>query len=162
MHPAKSENATSKRAPRLGAALVGASVLFGSHAARATPDFPAVVVKTLGLPGVTIDPPQGCTLCHATDSGGTALRPFGTLILQDGAQPYAETTLEQALAQVGKDEPGLIADIQAGKDPNDDQAATTLPTPQYGCAAARGTPGGASIVWASILATLAFVRRRRR
>jgi hypothetical protein len=143
--------------------LLAVALLFTwARSAGATPEFPGIVVQTLDLSGITIDPPLGCTLCHATDSGGTALRPFGTLLQQYGTQPYEDSTLEQALAQVGQNEPQLIADIKAGRDPNDDDSATALPTPSYGCAlGSPSSPGGAAPLVA-FTSLLAFALRRRR
>jgi hypothetical protein len=137
--------------------LVAAALLVTGRSARATPDFPQVVVRTLALPGITIDPPQGCTLCHTTDAGGTALRPFGALVLQDGAQPYEEATLEQALGQIQHDDPQLVADIQAGKDPNDDTGSAARPTPTYGCAFGGPLRGGAA-PWAGAIVLLTVLR----
>jgi hypothetical protein len=134
-----------------------------SVAARATPEFPGVVEQTLGLTKIEIDPPQGCTLCHATDAGGTALRTFGELLQQYGTQPYQDSTLVAALAEVGQKEPQLIADIKAGNDPNDDPQASALPTPEYGCAASRaGAPELSGWLLAVTALTGMELRRRRR
>jgi MYXO-CTERM domain-containing protein len=138
-------------------------LLFGSpRVARATPDFPGVVVSTLGLSGITIDPPQGCTLCHTTNLGGTSLRPFGELLLQDGTQPYNESSLKQALAELMASDPKLTEDIKEGRDPNDDVSTGTVYTPEYGCSVAGGggPPFGA---WPTLIAAgLLFARRRSR
>jgi hypothetical protein len=152
----------SRRA-RLRVAAFGAVLLSLAWAgvARATPDFPAVVVKTFDLPAIQIDPPQGCELCHTSDSGGTSLRPFGALLLQYGVQPYEETTLEQALGEVEQNEPQLVADIKAGRDPNDDTGSADVHTPEYGCAAA-GAPAHGRLAWLAALAPLALTLRRRR
>ena len=138
-----------------------AAVLTWGGVAAATPEFPDVVVKTLGLSEITVDPPQGCTLCHTTDSGGTSLRPFGALVQQNGVQPYEDATLEQALGALEQTEPALIADIRAGRDPNDDQSATALPTPQYGCAVARA-PSSESAGWSLPFLALGSVLGARR
>jgi hypothetical protein len=123
----------------MAAAVAALVVCAWPGAARATPDFPAAVVQDLGLPGITIDAPQGCTLCHTTDAGGTSLKEFGHLLQQDGLQPYDEPSLAQALAQVGGEEPQLIDDIRAGIDPSADAASTgNVHTPEYGCGVARG------------------------
>jgi hypothetical protein len=104
----------------------------------ATPEFPAAVVQDLGLPGITIDPPNGCTLCHATDAGGTSLKPFGQLLQQYGVTPYDVGSLQQALSEVEQNEPQLIDDIRAGHDPSSD-ARASVHSPEYGC----GVTGGA-------------------
>jgi hypothetical protein len=128
----------------MAAAFAGLLVCVWPAAARATPDFPAAVVQDLGLPGITVDAPQGCTLCHTTDAGGTSLKEFGHLLQQDGLQPYDEPSLAQALAQVGQEEPQLIDDIRTGVDPSADAANTgNVHTPEYGCAVARLGAGGA-------------------
>jgi hypothetical protein len=144
-------------------ALGSACALSWSGASSATPDFPQVVVQDLSLPGITIDPPQGCTLCHPTDAGGTSLSPFGTLVRQDGAAPYDENSLRMALAQIELDEPKLIDDIKAGRDPNtDSSAAGVVHAPEYGCGLARSrstSPFSIAAVAASGL--LVAVRRGR-
>jgi hypothetical protein len=140
-----------------------------SATATATPDFPAAVVQDLGLPGITIDPPQGCTLCHTTDSGGTSVKPFGSLLLQDGVQPYDEPSLAQALTQIEQDEPQLIEDIRGGLDPSDDASiAGNVHSPEYGCSVAqlggssgRGRPR-VSFTVAALLLAAAWVARLRR
>jgi hypothetical protein len=144
--------------------LVGLLLTLASGTASATPEFPGVVEQTLGLTSITVDPPQGCTLCHTTDSGGTALRTFGALVQQYGAQPYQDDTLKGALAAIEEREPQFIADIKAGRDPNDDQTASSIPTPSYGCAASPLRPRGADgwILALAALAALARIRVRRR
>ena len=130
--------------------------------ARATPDFPMVVQKELELPAITVDPPNGCTLCHTTDVGGSSLRAFGSLMQQYGAQPYDEGSLKQALGAAAQNEPQLIADIKAGKDPNDDSSAGSAHTPEYGCAA--GGQGSAAGAWGGLALALgvSFAWRKRR
>jgi hypothetical protein len=145
------------------AALVVGLVLAWATTCSATPDFPAVVVRALSLPGITFDPPQGCTLCHPTDAGGTSLSPFGALVRQDGASPYDESSLEQALAQVELDEPQLIDDIKAGRDPSADTGAANVHSPEYGCALGRG-PAPEPLTMAGIVsvALLGSMARRAR
>jgi hypothetical protein len=146
---------------RCAAALAALATLAWPRAAAATPDFPAAVEQDLALPSITVDPPRGCTLCHPTDSGGTELKAFGHLLQQYGAQPYDTASLKQALAQVAIDEPQLVADIKAGRDPSSD--TTTVHTPEYGCSSA--TPGAAprqATPWPPALALLALLARFRR
>jgi hypothetical protein len=142
------------------AALLGLALTWGGTA-RATPDFPAVVVKALGLPGITVDPPQGCTLCHSTDSGGTSLRSFGTLLQQYGVQPYEESTVGPALAQVQQSDPQLIDDIKAGRDPNDDTGSANVHSPEYGCVASRAR-GSRGVAWVAALGLFCAVLGLRR
>jgi hypothetical protein len=158
---------SSARARRLAVALLVGGALAWSSVAQATPEFPGVVVQTLGLTKLEIDAPQGCTLCHTSDSGGTSLRTFGQLVQQYGAQPYQDSTLEGALAAVEVKEPALIDDIKAGRDPNDDPTTSSIPTPGYGCST---TGAVARSPWWPGLALAAFAwarsarggRRRRR
>jgi MYXO-CTERM domain-containing protein len=160
---ARAGHAGHARRRLLAPSLLVAGLVAWGEPAGATPEFPGIVVQTLGLPGITIDPPNGCTLCHASDSGGTALRPFGLLVQQDGAQPYEDATLEAALGQIDQDQPELIADIKAGHDPNDDPSVSALPTtPQYGCSSSggRGSTGWGAASFA--VASLVALRRRRR
>jgi hypothetical protein len=152
---------------RIGvAALIVGLALSWAATCSATPDFPAVVVRALSLPGITFDPPQGCTLCHPTDAGGTSLSTFGALVRQDGASPYNETSLEQALTQIELDEPRLIDDIKAGRDPSADTSAANVHSPEYGCALGRGPAPEplaiAGIVSAALLGSLTRRARSRR
>ena len=141
--------------------LLAVSVTWGAPA-LATPEFPGIVEQTLGLTKIEIDPPQGCTLCHTTDSGGTSLRPFGLLLQQDGAQPYQDSTLEAALGAVAQGEPQLIEDIKAGVDPNDDPGISSTPTPSYGCSASRAAPTRSlALSLVAVAVTLVGWRRRR-
>jgi MYXO-CTERM domain-containing protein len=154
-----------KSGTRFVAAVLAASIALVSHRASATEDFPGVVRDTLSLQAITIDPPQGCRLCHETDEGGPALRPFGQLMQQYGVKPYDESSLKIALAQLNLDEPHLIDDIRAGRDPNDDTSgAANLHTPQYGCATAPRDDGSATAAALAALSMLlaAAIRRRRR
>jgi hypothetical protein len=129
--------------------------------ARATPDFPGAVVSDLMLPGITIDAPMGCTLCHTSDLGGTTLKPFGTLLQADGLAPYNLTSLHDALAQIATEQPKLIADIKAGIDPSPDVAG--IVAPEYGCSLTRaGAPPSWIVAGALAGTALVFAGRRRR
>jgi hypothetical protein len=134
-------------------------VITGTSSARATPDFPGVVVDALGLPGITVDPPMGCKLCHPTDAGGTSLQPFGQLLQQYGAQANDEASLRAALALVEQNDPQLIADIKEGRDPNLD--AGNVHTPQYGCGVARRNTAGSLPPIAALAAILLLGAMRR-
>jgi hypothetical protein len=140
--------------------IVVALVITGTSSARATPDFPHVVVEDLGLPGITVDPPMGCKLCHPTDGGGSSLQPFGQLLQQYGAQANDENSLRQALSRVEQNDPQLIADIEDGRDPNLD--AGDVHTPQYGCALTGGRTAGSLPSMAALVAILLLAAMRRR
>ena len=148
--------------------LAVAATTLAPRDARATPDFPMVVQQELELTVITVDPPNGCTLCHTTDVGGSSLRAFGSLLQQYGAQPYDEGSLKQALGEAAQNEPQLIADIKAGKDPNDDSSAGSAHTPEYGCVAGgreagrRGTDASAWELLALALGVSVAWRKRRR
>jgi hypothetical protein len=143
------------------ATLVAGSTLTWAATSSATPDFPAVVAQYLSLPSLAIDPPQGCKLCHPTDAGGTSLSPFGTLVLQDGAVPYDESSLRNALAQIELDDPQLIDDIKAGRDPNSDPNAGNVHAPQYGCGLAQKAEPTPWVIAAAVALALGASARRR-
>ena len=158
-------SAATKRSRRrtrgaLVAVVLGLAIT-GTSKARATPDFPQAVVDDLGLPGITIDPPQGCKLCHPTDAGGTSLQPFGELLQQYGVQPYDEGSLKEALSEVQQNEPQLVADIEDGRDPNQDPEAANLHSPQYGCAL-EGGPMARSFSSMATFVAIALLRSMRR
>jgi uncharacterized protein (TIGR03382 family) len=143
-----------------GAALAGGLLLWPAKA-RATPDFPAAVEQDLMLSRITIDPPNGCTLCHPTDAGGTTLKPFGNLLQQYGVVPYNTASLAAALGEVEMNQPQLIADIKAGRDPSPD--INNVPTPEYGCAVTQSREGsGPGAAWCVSVALFAVGRARRR
>src|SRR6266446_5698827 len=88
----------------------------------ATPNFPGVIQRQLGLAA----PPQ-CTICHATDAGGagTVVQPFGVYLRSRGLRPFDESSLRNALlAAAGEHHSSNssgISDIdalKAGEDPN--------------------------------------------
>jgi hypothetical protein len=129
--------------------------------AFATPEFPDAVAKDLGLSSITVDPPQGCMLCHPTDAGGTSLRPFGKLLQQYGLVPYNESSLKQALLALEQNEPQLVDDIRAGRDPNEDPRAAIVHAPAYGCAVVPlGVPAG--LAPGALLLVLGLLVLRRR
>jgi len=119
---------------RLSIAVFSIATLWTASAA-ATPTFPGDVVAQLDLSTVTIDPPQGCKLCHINEAGGDPLTIFGGLLKSFGAVAYSDASLRAALADVQSNYPQLIADIQQGVDPNTDPTIGSRPTPEYGCAA---------------------------
>lgn len=110
----------------------------------ATPNFPGAIQRELILQA-----PPRCTICHATDSGGTGtvVRPFGVFLRSRGLQPFDEDSLRNALsADSGEHHSssgeGLsdIAALKAGQDPNGSAGETGL-TPEFGCSSSSsGTP----------------------
>jgi hypothetical protein len=151
------------------------AVLWAADAA-AHPGYPAVVESTLSLSAI-FDPSGnngGCYLCHTSTSGGTGLRPFGNLLVQQyGLSPDP----------VNEDDPSLVAALQAmeagpnaklttdikdGIDPNSDPLIDSVanPTPEYGCSvAAVGASAHGLAPWAFWLVGavgLALVRARVR
>lgn len=151
------------------AAVLGVS-LFASSAAWATGNFPPVVRSQLELSAA----PQ-CTLCHqGNPQVGTVNTPFGKSMRERGLVLYDEESLKSALsalrtANVDSDGDGTpdVEELQAGRDPNRADAASTdggttpvvndgPPELSYGCGAA---PGGLSL---GLLAGLALWFGRRR
>jgi hypothetical protein len=127
--------------------------------------FPPVVEQALQLPTITVDPPNGCKLCHTTESGGLGtLSRFGTLLKQYGAMPGVPQSIEQALMLVEQNDKQLIEDIKAGRDPNADNGAPpSLPSPEYGCSmGSKSRAGGPTWSAAALLALVAFARARGR
>jgi len=100
----------------------------------ATPDFPSVIQQQLAL-----QQPPRCTVCHATDSGGTGtvVKPFGVYLQSRGLVGGDESSLRNALlADAGEhhsSDGGKTTDIdalRAGTDPNGTSAGLV---PAYGC-----------------------------
>ena len=156
----------------IAACLVAGLVALWAGEATAHPGYPLVVKDTLQLTAIfdPSGPNGGCYLCHQTTGGGTPLRPFGTLLVQQyglSSDPVNEDdpSLASALGelQAGPDA-HLVTDIKNGIDPNNDPVleASALPTPEYGCGvAARATSRGPSAVWlAAALFALALRARR--
>jgi MYXO-CTERM domain-containing protein len=138
--------------------------------AEATPEFPGTIDSDLALTK-TVEatfPPDGCLLCHTTESGGlNQFKPFGTLVHQYGASAYNPNSLKAALTAIQGTTPQLLDDLKAGRDPNlDDSAGPTLPSPQYGCSVASSAApvevGPLGALAGAVLAMLATARRRRR
>jgi hypothetical protein len=79
-----------------------AAVLFGASPARATPDFPGLIISHLNI---TCSNPlwdgQGCTICHLTNGGGlgTVQHPFGAHLKAMGLSAYDESALTMLLDQ---------------------------------------------------------------
>jgi len=156
---------TSVRVLALAAAVV---VLLWPLAAAATPTFPGDVDADLMLTMrvETTFPTMGCRLCHLSESPPATnppMKPFGSLLFQEyGVLPYDDASLKAGLADLARDHPDLVMDLEAGRDPNEDQnAPASLPTPEYGCAAsARAVSHGDAWV-AAMLAVMWLVRTVR-
>jgi hypothetical protein len=138
-------------------------------AARATPNFPSAMARDLQLPAS-----PACTVCHATDSGGTGtvVKPFGKYLLSRGLVPFDEGSLAGALAAAGgerhdTDGDGIL-DVDAlkqGLDPNGSSPSPAgLEDPSFGCSS-TGRGGAASTVLLALVVALrlaaAGMSRRR-
>jgi hypothetical protein len=150
------------------AAVLGVT-LFASSAAWATGNFPPVVRSQLELSTA-----PSCTLCHqGTPQVGSVTTPFGKAMRARGLVFYDEEALKNALAALRRDNVDSdgdgtpdIEELQAGRDPNRADAATTdggpapvvegPPELTYGCGVA---PGGLSL---GLLGALSLCFRRRR
>lgn len=145
------------------------ALLLCSLPAAATSSFPGVIRDTLGLDGS-----PGCTACHTTPGGGggTATRPFAVSLRDAGLQPFNNSSLEAALAQLeteGTDSDGDgvgdIDELRAGSDPNGAGGADGGPEPepvQYGFGCAQGAAAGPLLSGLLLLSVAAGRRRRRR
>ena len=98
----------------LAAGLVG--VLAAPKPARAQTGYPAIIDMTLGVDVAKLDPPNGCQLCHTSNSGGTtSLTPFGTLLVSKYGlisttveTSGADQSLVSALKSLRTNDPKLI------------------------------------------------------
>jgi len=148
--------------------LLLAAVFVVPLAARATPNFPAAIARDLQLSA-----PPACTVCHATNSGGTGtvVKPFGKYLVSRGLAPFDENSLSGALAAAAgerhdTDGDGIL-DVDAlkqGLDPNGSPtSAKALEDPTFGCASTRG--GGETSVLLALVVVLrlasAQLSRRR-
>lgn len=123
--------------------LLLAVAFLGPLAARATPNFPEAIARDVQASG-----PPACTICHATNSGGsgTVVKPFGKYLVSRGLAPFDENSLAGALAAAAgerhdTDGDGVL-DIDAlkqGIDPNGSSTSSTgLEDPTFGCSSTRG------------------------
>src|SRR3989442_9446420 len=96
----------------------------------ATPNFPGVIQRQLGLAA-----PPPCTICHATNAGGvgTVVKPFGIYLRSRGLVPFDDASLRNALlADIAErhSSSGGLTDIdafKAGQDPNRNHGANIMP-----------------------------------
>jgi len=134
-------------------------------AARATPNFPGAIQRELGLQS-----PPPCTICHATNEGGTGtvVKPFGIYLRSRGLVPFDEGSLHIALlAAAGErhDSSGSgvtdIDQLKAGNDPNSPpgggSAGSSVSAPSYGCSTSGGSAAGL-LPFAALSAALLFRR----
>ncbi|AKV03577.1 hypothetical protein AKJ09_10240 [Labilithrix luteola] len=106
---------------------------------EATPEFPGVIAKHLG-----VATPE-CTLCHVgTPGSGTANTAFAKTLRARGLLPYDDASLTTALDAISaenKDSDGDgtpdIRELQDGTDPNSAPGDGSI-TPEYGCEIGRG------------------------
>lgn len=153
------------------AGLTALAALVTPPLALATPNFPDVVKREVGLAEA-----PACTLCHdGTPMVGTATTPFATSLRDRGLVFYDEAKLTEAIAQLRTeavdsdgDGQGDLDELLAGGDPNEGTAAVvpgeyveTFEDPHYGtgCGAA-GNTGGVSLFALLALALLVSPRVR--
>ena len=141
--------------------------LFASRAASASPQYPSVVQQQWALPAT-----PACTLCHATDSGGTGtvVTYFGRQMQAFGLRAEDESSLIDALArdkseQTDSDGDG-VSDFDAmasAKSPNSGPGPKGggPPAPEWGCAM-RGVPPHRGLAMTFVLGLALAVRRARR
>jgi hypothetical protein len=131
---------------------IALAVGVASTPARASPSFPTDIAAQ---PGATCAP--DCTVCHATESGGsgTVVKPFGRALVMLGLVAESESSLLAALdaarsegLDVGCDGVPDVDELFACRDPNTAGdgggacgagGASADPIPQYGCAVARSS-----------------------
>ena len=146
------------------------ALVFASGSAMASPPYPAVVQEQWALPTT-----PACTLCHATDSGGTGtvVTYFGRQMQAFGLRAEDESSLIAALARDktehtdsdGDGEPDYDALVSA-KSPNSGPGPKGggPPAPEWGCAMgsmhARSAPT-LSIAIAFVFALCGALRRKR-
>lgn len=148
---------------RLVVAPIVVCALVSASAARATPNFPAVIATHLQLGA-----PPDCTLCHVGTPGrGTVTTPFGKTMLARGVHAYDESSLRTALDAISaekKDSDGDgtsdVDELRAGQSPNG--AGADVVTPEYGCATARSSAGEPWFVAGLTLVVWMLTRSRRR
>jgi hypothetical protein len=121
--------------------------------ALASPTFPAVVQETLHLPTR-----PDCTLCHGLGKTGfrTVTTTFGATMLEYGALPGNTDSIRAALIQLQANGSPLIADLIAGKDPNQGGG-----DPRYGCGS-NAAPSGPILALGLALASVFWLQRLRR
>jgi len=129
----------------------------------ATPDFPGAIQRDLSLPS-----PPRCSVCHATDSGGsgTVVQPFGVYLLSRGLRAFDESSLQNALLAAAGEKHSSngqgVSDIEAlkaGLNPNAPTGGTAGDlAPAYGCSSSRP----ANVLPVLGVAILLCLRRRLR
>jgi hypothetical protein len=142
-------------------------VVAWSTNAFASDTFPQAVDQHLMLSGAStveakIAPPDGCLLCHVSESGGDGTNnAFGAAMKRAGAVGTEPNTVGPALEGLKTEEPRAVDDITMGINPNDDPLALqgAPPQPEYGCSV--GGPHEASEEsWCAGLVVLALLAWR--
>jgi MYXO-CTERM domain-containing protein len=163
------------------AAALAMFLLAAPGPAHAMSGFQDLVVQYYGLPGVLVDPPNGCKLCHVNETGNLPMSRFGTLLVSLGANATNPASIDGALAQLDAQYPAISNELRQGIDPNNPPVASVSsdggvtgapavalpgpagPTPSYGCECGVGArssaPGPATL--AAVGAALLVGRRRR-
>jgi uncharacterized protein (TIGR03382 family) len=157
----------------LGCVFLGrAGVEHWESVAAASTSFPAAVDQHLNLTGgntieAKVAPPDGCLLCHMTESGGfDTNNAFGSELREHGAVGTETGTVGPALDAVEADDPHAIDDIRMGINPNNDTSTPiqALPQPGYGCSTGSSNPrdvDATAALAAAALAAILVVNRRR-
>ena len=131
------------------AARFALAAVLSAASAAASPSYPGLLQTDLGL-----EQPPPCTVCHASDSGGTgtATKPFGEAMQGFGLRGATPGSLEPAIkasenAHWDSDGDGVtdIDELQDGTDPNDGPGRTTasavvIPQPENGCSLQKHRP----------------------
>ncbi len=162
---------TLSASPAFLAALFAAVfVLLPARPAHASPTYPGLLQKDLGMPC-----PPPCTVCHQDRNGGlyTVDKPFGATMYMYGLRGQNPDSLHNALkaienstSTIDSDNDGIedIAELKAGTDPNS-SANGSLCAPTYGCGAhiaPRPHESGLGALLAALAGFVLLVGMRRR
>lgn len=148
-----------------------ALALFTARPAAASPTYPQLLQKDLGMPCA---PP--CTICHRNRNGGlyTVDKPFGLTMYAFGLRGQNPQSLKDAVAALKQNHPDSNGDgtsdeqeLQDGIDPNTGgKIDLCTEGPVYGCGAhvaprSRTNGLAAALAMLAGLVLLAGMRRRR-
>lgn len=151
---------------RLSICIVGIALAI-PEMVHATPTFPAVLEDAVGTAG-----PPPCSICHQADltTNYTVRTAFGAALKTRGLVPENEASLRSALAALERDGTDSdydgvadIAELEAGRDPNQPGDEPAGPPLEYGCAVRthREEPAGFAVTAFAFVSALWVVRRRR-